>query len=320
MRALSKLLLLLLVAISIAAIVTAACCQTTSIADAHDAIIVAYNAVVDASNKGADVSELTGHLNQAITLTEQAQAQLNINASYAQNLATQAQTIAENVTSQALILEADNTITIITAVTVAVLVAVGVIVYFFGPKVFWKLWLTLRKNYRVKVKNLATHNKGLIITGEQICAVVLGLTVVIALVAASPFFLPKTTGEQFSELGLLGPNMTLGDYPSQIVAGNSVNLFIYVGNQMGQPIYYTVLVKLGDNTTIAPASSQSIQEYSQVLPNNGNWTFPVSITLDTPGLNQRILFELWIYNQTLNQIQYHERWVHLSLNVTAPAT
>jgi uncharacterized membrane protein len=201
------------------------------------------------------------------------------------------------------------------------LVICGCLVYLYGPKFFWKAWLNLRKNYHVRAKNASAKNKNLIITWEEVCAVILGVTVIVALVATVPFFLPKNTSEQFSELGILGPNRQLGDYPTQIVAGQTVNLYVYVGNQMGQPMYYDVMVKLGDNnTTVDPAPITPIQQFTSVLPSNGTWAFPVSVALTQPGLNQRIIFELWIYNETINQMQYNQRWGQVWLNVTAPAS
>jgi uncharacterized membrane protein len=149
----------------------------------------------------------------------------------------------------------------------------------------------------------------------------LGITIIVAFISVSGFLLPRSQGEQFSELGILGPNMKLGDYPSQIVASETVHLYTYVGNQMGTPMYYTVMIKLGNNdTTVNPAPITPIQQFSQVISNNQTWTFPVDITLTKPGVNQRIIFELWIYNQTINQNQYHDRWGQIWLNVTSPAT
>ncbi len=195
----------------------------------------------------------------------------------------------------------------------------GGAVYFFGPKLFWRIWFALGKTITSKQK-LNPQNKSLVITGEQVCAVILGIAIIIAFFAAASYFMPRTS-EQFSELGVLGPNMQLADYPSEIVVRETVNLYVYVGNQMGKPMYYDVMVKLGDNNTVVdPASVAPIQQFYGVVPDNGNWTFPVDVTLTQPGLNQRIIFELWIYNETLNQNQYHERWVHVWLNVTAPAT
>ena len=62
------------------------------------------------------------------------------------------------------------------------------------------------------------------------------------------------------------------------------------------------------------------QRFQQVLAVNQTWTYPVEVTMNEPGVNQRLIFELWIYNQTTSQFQYHERWGQIWLNVTAPAT
>ena len=223
----------------------------------------------------------------------------------------QAQALAQNVTEQASSLKGEGLFQnpLLIGASVASLLAGGILVYLFGPKIFWKVWLRLRKNYRVSIKNSTIQNKALIITAEQLCAVFLGLTIIIAFLLVSPFILPKGTGEQFSELGILGPNMKLGDYPSKIVAGDTVNLNIYVGNQMSKPIYYIVMVKLGDNNTVTnPSPIESLQQFSRVIPNNGTWTFPVNVTLTTSGINQRIIFELWNYNETLNQNHYIDLW------------
>jgi uncharacterized membrane protein len=262
-------------------------------------------------------------LNQAINLTSQAQALSGSNPQQAQTLSSQAQAIAENVTAQALAEKQNGPglNAIIIVVSAAALLVAGGIFYFYGPEFLWKAWLRLRRNYHVNTKNASGKTKNVIITWEEVCAVILGATVIIALIVTVPLFLPKNNSEQFSELGVLGPNMQLGNYATQVVAGQTISLYVYVGNQMGQPMYYNVMIKLGDNnTTINPAPISPIQQFSSVLPNNATWTFPVSVTLTRPSLNQRIIFELWIYNQTINQMQYNQRWCQVWLNVTAPAS
>jgi hypothetical protein len=322
MRISSKIAIFLLIPILLLPVAIANA-QQTIIGSAQNAIYDAYNNLVSAYNSGADINKLINQLNQAINLTSQAQALNDSNPQQAEVLATQAQGVAQNVTAQALATK--NVSGLLGPATVAVLaaalIAAGCLVYLFGPRLFWRTWLKLRKDYRVKAKNGASKFKGLAVSAEQVCAVILGITIIIALVATAPFFLPKNTGEQFSELGILGPNMQLGDYPSAVVAGQPVNLYVYVGNQMGQPIYYNIMVKLGNNNTITdPAPVIPVAQYSSILPSNGTWTFPVSLTITQPGLNQRIIFELWMYNQTLNQMQYNNRWGQVWLNVTAPAS
>ena len=323
MRTSTKLLVIFL---SISVLLSAATLvqsQTSTLDSAQTAVHDAYKALVKADNAGGDISQLVDQLNLALNFTSQAQALIVSNPQQAQTLALQAQTLAQNVTQQASTTAGAGLFqrTLIIGASIASLLAGGILVYVFGPKIFWKVWLRLRKNYRVRVKNSTTQNKAFIITFEQVCAVFLGLTIIIAFFAASQFILPKGTGEQFSELGVLGPNMKLGDYPSEIVAGDTVNLNVYVGNQMGKPMYYIVMVKLGDNeTVVGPAPVTPIQQFTSVVPNNGTWIFPVDVTLTHVGINQRTIFELWAYNETVNQNQYNELWGQVWLNVTAPAS
>jgi hypothetical protein len=289
---------------------------------AQTAIHNAYKTLVDAYNSGADIGKLTDQLNLALNLFSQSQTLTNTNPLEAQRLASQAQGLAQNVTTQALSAKEGSSLLnplMLVGFVVALLVG-GVLVYVWGPKTIWKMWLRLRKNYRVKAKNSPIQNKGFIVTGEQVCALILGMTIIVAFFVASPLFLPKGTGETFSELGILGPNNKLGDYPSVIVASETVYLNVYVGNQMGKPIDYIVMIKLGDNeTSINPAPLQPIQQFEAIVPSNGTWTFPFNVTMSKVGLNQRLIFELWTYNETINQNQYHERWGQIWLNVTAPA-
>ena len=323
MRTSTKLLVLFLGLSVLMSAVFLVHCQNTTVDSAQTAVHDAYRALVEADKAGGDISKLADQLNLALNFTSQAQALISSDPQKAQTLALQAQALAQNVTEQASTAKGEGLLQqpLTVAVTVTALLAGGVLVYLFGPKAFEKVWLRLRKNYRVRPENSTTQNKGLIITGKQVCAVILGITIIIAFFAAAQFFLPKGTGEQFSELGILGPNMKLADFPSEIVAGDPLDLNVYVGNQMGKPMYYVVMVKLGDNDTIVnPANITPLQQFDKVVPNNGTWNFPVTVKLTKAGLNQRLIFELWIYNETLNQNQYHERWGQVWLNVTAPVT
>ncbi len=313
------LFLMLTVLLAVAALVRG---QSPVVDEASNAVHDAYNAILKADSAGANVTELTNQLDLALNYTSQAQVLLSSDQQEAQQLALQAQALAQAVTEQASTAKAEGLLgqPLAVAFIVVALLSSGFAVYFWGPALFWKAWLQLRKNYHVKTTRASTLNTGLFLTGEQICAVILGLTIIIAFFAASPFFLPKNSGEQFSELGILGPNMKLGDYPSQVVAGDPFSLNVYVGNQMDKPMYYEVLVKLGTNeSAVDPAPNAPLQQFAKILPKNGTWIFPVNFTLTQVGENQRLLFELWVYNETINQNQYHDRWGQIWLNVTAPA-
>lgn len=297
---------------------------TQSVDDVRSAVYNAFKALGEAYNARADVSNLTETLNEALNLTSEAETIASTNPTEAQTLLSEAKTLAENVTNQAPLIKEEGlrrgqTQMIITFASIAAAIIVGILIYMFGPNLLWRLWLDLRKNYTVKVTGTPKKEKGLVITMDQVCAAVLGIILIVAVFVAAQYFLAGSTGETFSELGILGPNMTLGDYPKEVVAGDAVNLYVYVGNQMGRPVHYTVMIKIGDNNTnVNPAPIEPTMELERIMLQNENWTSPVNIKLTQAGLNQRIIFELWTYNETTNNIDYSQIWGQVWLNVTAP--
>lgn len=297
-------------------------CQTQTINDAQNMAYSAYNAILNANQAGAQTESLTEQFNQAVNYTAQAQNIIQTNPQQAETLANQAKELLQQVTQQANTLQqqAQNYVPVIPIATAASIIVIAIIIYRLGPKTYWKTWIKIRGKNKVKTAKNPEKKGAIYATAEQLFAIVLAVMILVAFLSVSNFILPKNTGEQFSELGVLGPNMQLGDYPSVVVATETINLYGYIGNHMNQPIYYTFMVKTGDNNTqINPSPKQPTQQYSQLLEHNQTWTFPIQITMTEPGNNQRIIFELWIYNQTLNQNIYHERWGQLWLNVTAPA-
>jgi uncharacterized membrane protein len=296
--------------------------QQSNIEAADNSINDAYSAIVKAGAAGADTKQFIDQLNQAINLTSQAKKIAPSNPSQAETFCTIAQSIAQNITQQANLAQqsASTTIPLLAAGSAILSLTIGVAGYFLGSKFFWALWFKFKKNFRVNVKKSDGNNKAVVFTAEKLFAVFLGLTVLVAFFSVSAFLVPNSQGEKYSELGILGSNGLLGEYPTQIVASQTVHLFGYVGNQMGSAMYYTVMVKLGNSDTqLNPSYVTPIQQYNQVLSNNQTWIFPVDVTLTKVGGNQRIIFELWIYNETTHKNQYHQRWGQVWLNVTAPA-
>lgn len=156
----------------------------------------------------------------------------------------------------------------------------------------------------------------------EVTAAVLAVITVVAIAVGVEALLPYRMSEQFSELGVLGPNMKIADYPKELVAGENFTLYLYVGNHEGHVMYYRVLVKLGDNTTKIsenePSDAEQLLQREVILQDGGNWTAPITLSIDRPGLNQRLIFELWIYYPESHRFQYHNRWCQLWLNITAP--
>lgn len=144
------------------------------------------------------------------------------------------------------------------------------------------------------------------------------VTMLLVFLAVQPII--PSYGEKFSELGVLGPNKTISNYPTSVLAGETVSLYGYVGNHEGYVAYYTVMVKLGNSTTHVSNSTSAtaplIANYSRVLDNNQSWVFPIDISVNKTGTNLKLIFELWMYNATASEFEYTGLWNQLYINVT----
>ncbi len=277
----------------------------------------AYDALARIS-VSVETKSLIGQLNQAINITEDAKTLLESNPQQVPFLLARAKAITQNVTVQAGTSKdgTPNELVMVGAI-VSVLTVSGMLICLRGPDLFWKIWLRLRRNYKVRAHVPAEKGRRLVISPNHVCTAVFAITIGFSCFLISPYFLPNETLKPFSDFSVLGPNMQLGNYPSSVVSNQSMDLYGYVGNRMGRPMYYDVRVKIGNNETyVNPASTEVVNHYSSIVASNETWIFPLKLTLLKPGDNQRIIFELWIYNESSSQFQYHKRWCQVWLNVT----
>jgi uncharacterized membrane protein len=154
---------------------------------------------------------------------------------------------------------------------------------------------------------------------DELKAVALVLIGLMGAVAVYPILAESRVVEPFSELGVLGPNMKIGDYPREVAVGERFNLYLYVGNHEGRAQYYRVLVKLGDRgmnvSDTTPLDAPVVASWDFVLPNESNSTLPITLSVGRAGLNQRLVFELWRHGGS--GFVYHQRWNQLWMNVTS---
>ena len=157
---------------------------------------------------------------------------------------------------------------------------------------------------------------------EKIQAAIIATLLGYAVLTAAPIILGDRIVEPFSELGVLGPNMKLGDYPRQVEVGEVMGLYLYLGNHEGAPTFYQVQVKLGDRSMNVsdtdPYPGVIVRSVERVLENESNYTRPITISLGEPGLNRRIVFELNKYDLEQRRFVYGGIWAQLWLNVTEP--
>jgi len=184
---------------------------------------------------------------------------------------------------------------------------------------------------------------------------------VLILVAASPvlgFVLPAPKSERFSELWLLGPGHMIEDYPSEVGANETYEVFLGIGNYLGYSSYYLVYVKFRNEnepmlniTAGTPSSLPALYEYRVFLKDCETWEAPLMFSFsqvsfsgnqslvetltinnipfnvgkvalrdaNSTGYYYQLFFELWIYNVESEHFEYHNRPVWLWLNMTKVA-
>ena len=178
-----------------------------------------------------------------------------------------------------------------------------------------------------------------------VCCILLCLLFLVPVLAV---ILPSPQSEKFSEFWILGPNHKMEGYPYDILPEAGYHVYLGVGNQMGGLEYYLVKVKLAnqsdslpDRSIGTPSNLPTIFEYRVFLEHNATWetdfsfsfsdisfegnaciisTLKIngtSINVSKPvtrdaadnGFHYEIFFELWIYNSTISNFQFHNRSV-----------
>lgn len=156
---------------------------------------------------------------------------------------------------------------------------------------------------------------------EEVRAAALAVIAIVAVLVASQAITAGRVVEPFSAIGTLGPNMKIGDYPKEVLAGEPFRLYVYVENQEGRAMYYRVLEKVGDNSTLvnetAPADLPPVASYDLILAHGMNSTLPADVALDAPAQGVKLIFELWAVGPD-GALYYTGRWNHLRINVTSP--
>jgi uncharacterized membrane protein len=156
---------------------------------------------------------------------------------------------------------------------------------------------------------------------DQITAVAVGILLIIAVSNVSSYYLANRTVEPFSELGILGPNQKIADFPTTVFTGENFTLYLFVGNHEGHVTYYQVQAKLGNRSSAVndnvSLSATPIASYGMVLLNNQTYLHPITLSMSKSGTNVRLVFELWIYQANVSSFAYYHRFNQLYLNVSS---
>jgi hypothetical protein len=163
-------------------------------------------------------------------------------------------------------------------------------------------------------------------------------------------------GERFSELYVLGPGHMAEGYPFNVGAGVDYGVFLGVGNHLGRPAYYEVVVKMRNATEPLPNATSGVPSplpvlyaYEVFLSEGQTREEALVFRFDdvTSGLNvssvgkirvndawanvnetavwnsenngyyYQVFAELWLYDAKGNSFGFHNRFVSLWLNMTS---
>jgi len=169
------------------------------------------------------------------------------------------------------------------------------------------------------------------------------------------WFVHLPSGERFSELWILGSGHMAEDYPFNVKTNDSYLVYVGVGNHMGKAAYYAVYVKLRNMTDVLPnltagtsSPLEPLYEYRAFVEDGKAWEDALYFTFSNVTIQNGVAFvktvsvngvvlevekstlwnsnnlgycfqlfaELWIYNAEANELQYHNRFVTLMLNMT----
>ena len=168
--------------------------------------------------------------------------------------------------------------------------------------------------------------------------------------------LPMGGSERFSGLWLLGPGHLADGYPSNVRVGEVYSVFVGVDNHMGNAEYYMVYVKFSDSNEFLPDFNgdkpsflPGLYTFRFFVDDGGAWQSAVTFGFDDVAVEGAVLtvgevtinglafpvdasaywdserqgyffdlfFELWRYDVEDNAFRFDERYVGLSLNMTA---
>jgi len=128
--------------------------EAQSHSQAEAAIAQAYGAILGAQQSGGDVTSLVAQLNSAISLVQRADVANTTDPSQAQSLYAQASSLAAQVVQSAPGVAAAGRASVMTAqidlaIETVFLGVLAVAAYLSLPRIFWSLWLSAHRDWRV---------------------------------------------------------------------------------------------------------------------------------------------------------------------------
>jgi hypothetical protein len=168
-------------------------------------------------------------------------------------------------------------------------------------------------------------------------------------------FFPSPEAEKFSELRVLDSEHTVENYPFTVKVDDDSLIYVTIENHLRSSAYFTVYVKLRNQTdplpdTLTGVSSalQPLCAYRAMLPQDATYEQAIQFSFDeilfeanvcrvqrltingcsinpdttavwdaeNNGFYVQLFFELWLYRPTIMNFQFQNRFVGIWLNMT----
>ena len=267
-------------------------------------LFTAYKDVSYLGANGVNVTRDVALLNEAIVLMEKG------NYTGAKLIATK---VIEDVSSLRTSLYVNVLYMALPGIISAAIISVLVVLYLMREKIIGKLMLRFRGHYKV-VKGSGKPTT--LLFDEEVLAVIAAIVVVFLVFFSFYPAISKYAIEPYAAIAFLGPNGTIGQYPSVMHPGEVINVSIYVYNGMGRPIWFVVYVFITNtNLTEPPLNATPIMTLQRILLNNETWVQGINLSINNTGY-YRVFATLWMYDPNNLELKYLNTYVYLSLNVT----
>ena len=141
--------------------------------------------------------------------------------------------------------------------------------------------------------------------------------ILVSILVASYYVLLRPPQKGYMTIYLLDSQKKALNYPELLVINqnNTFKVWVEVENHMGKSQYSEVLLKVTNDTVpIFPFKADANATYTRTLENGETWETLSTIAINKPG-NYSVIFELWIYDKKVGELQFSGNVCVLNIEV-----
>jgi uncharacterized membrane protein len=143
--------------------------------------------------------------------------------------------------------------------------------------------------------------------------------ILVSILVGSYFLLLKPPQKGYMTIYLLDSQKKAINYPELLVINqnNTFNVWVEVENHMGKSQNTEILLKITSGAIQKmPIKANANTTYARTLENEEKWETLSTISLNEPG-SYSVIFELWVYDETVGAIQFSGNYAVLNVDVMA---